>query len=154
MNTFVKGNSENCNIFFFIKYVQTSVLSEFPVYATILFLSYLFIVMHGDLGLTQLGLKQIPQIQEVLVELNKTEQNHITITSSNISSYSLSYTLWENWRSTHQINQKLKYYNQNHYLPKQISTGVFWVGEVGGGSTDDLSDEYIYSLGGSCMEIE
>lgn len=73
MNTFVKGNSENCNIFFLIKYVSTSVLSEFPVYATAIFLSYLFVVMHGDLGLTQLGLKQIPQIQEVLVELNKTE---------------------------------------------------------------------------------
>lgn len=49
------------------------VLSEFPVFATAIFLSYLFIVMHGDLGLTQLGLKQIPQIQEVLIELNETE---------------------------------------------------------------------------------
>lgn len=61
MNTFVKGNSENCNIFFLSNMFR-------PVSS-----SYLFIVMHGDLGLTQLGLKQIPQIQEVLVELNKTE---------------------------------------------------------------------------------
>lgn len=30
----------------------------------------------------------------------------------------------------------------------------FLVGGVGGGSTDDLSDEYTYSLGGSCMEIK
>lgn len=72
MNTFVKGNSENCNIFF-LSNMFRPVSSEFPVYATAIFLSYLFIVMHGDLGLTQLGLKQIPQIQEVLVELNKTE---------------------------------------------------------------------------------
>lgn len=73
MNTFVKGNSENCNISFFIKYVLDQCPLRFPVYATAIFLSYLFVVMHGDLGLTQLGLKQIPQIQEVLVELNKTE---------------------------------------------------------------------------------
>lgn len=68
-----EGKQWKLQYLFFIKYVETSVLSEFPVYATAIFLSYLFIVMHGDLGLTQLGLKQIPQIQEVLVELNKTE---------------------------------------------------------------------------------
>lgn len=50
MNIFVKGNSENCNIFFLIKYVSISVFLEFFVYVIVIFFSYLFVVMYGDLG--------------------------------------------------------------------------------------------------------
>ena len=74
---------------------------------------YLFVVVHWDLWFTQFGLEQIPQVQEVLIELGK---KRIKIKSCNVHVHILN----ENLKICQQIRSKHILYQLSHDFFKNL----------------------------------